>query len=140
MEMWDAWANGREPPNAIAGIPELLPRCEKYDGPGDPVAHLKRYCNQLRGASGKEELLMAYFRESLISIASEWYMDQDISRWHIWDDLSWDFVRQFQYSIDISPDRNSLSNLKKKSSESFREYAVKLREQAARVKPPKDET
>ncbi|XP_019242341.1 PREDICTED: uncharacterized protein LOC109222434 [Nicotiana attenuata] len=82
------------------------PKFEKYDGHGDPIAHLKRYCNQLRGAGGKEELLMAYFGESLVGIASEW---------------------------------NSLSNLKKKSSESFREYAVKWHEQAARVKPPMDE-
>nr|XP_016472866.1 PREDICTED: uncharacterized protein LOC107794841 [Nicotiana tabacum] len=113
---------------------------EKYDGHGDPIAHLKRYCNQLQGACRKEELLMAYFGESLVGIASEWYMDQDISRWHIWDDLARDFIRQFQYNIDIAPDRNSLSNLKKKSSESFREYGVKWREQATRVKPPMEKT
>ncbi|XP_070024789.1 uncharacterized protein [Nicotiana sylvestris] len=71
------------------------PKFEKYDGHGDPIAYLKRYCNQLRGAGEKEELLMAYFRESLVGIASEWYMDQQISRWHIWDDLARDFVRQF---------------------------------------------
>ncbi|XP_070029017.1 uncharacterized protein [Nicotiana sylvestris] len=112
---------------------------EKYDGHGDPIAHLKRYCNQLRGAGGKEELLMAYFGESLVGIASEWYMDQDISHWHIWDDLAWDLVKQFQHNIDIAPDRNSLTNLKKKSSESFREYAVKWHEKASRVKPPMDE-
>ncbi|XP_070004539.1 uncharacterized protein [Nicotiana sylvestris] len=46
---------------------------------------------------------------------------------------------RFQYNIDIAPDRNSLTNLKKKSSESFREYAVKWREKASRVKPPMDE-
>ncbi|XP_070029107.1 uncharacterized protein LOC142170340 [Nicotiana tabacum] len=112
---------------------------EKYYGHGDPITHLKRYFNQLRGVGGKEELLMAYFGESLVGIASEWYMDQDISRWHIWDDLARYFVRQFQYNIDIAPDRNSLTNLKKKSSESFREYAVKWHEQASRVKPPMDE-
>ncbi|XP_019238377.1 PREDICTED: uncharacterized protein LOC109218464 [Nicotiana attenuata] len=94
------------------------PKFEKYDGHGDPIAHLKKYCNQLRGAGGREELLMAYFGESL-------------------DDLARDFVRQFQYNIDIAPDRNSLTNLKKKSSESFR--AVKWREQVSRVKPPMDE-
>ncbi|XP_075099402.1 uncharacterized protein LOC107771083 [Nicotiana tabacum] len=66
-------------------------------------------------------------------------MDQDISRWHIWDDLARDFVRQFQYNIDIRPDRNSLTNLRKKPSESFREYAIKWREQASRVKPQMDE-
>uniref|UniRef100_A0A1S3XV51 Retrotransposon gag domain-containing protein n=1 Tax=Nicotiana tabacum TaxID=4097 RepID=A0A1S3XV51_TOBAC len=66
-------------------------------------------------------------------------MDQDISHWYIWDDLARDFIRQFQYNIDIAPDRNLLTNLKKKSSESFREYAVKWRKQASRVKPPMDE-
>nr|XP_016442084.1 PREDICTED: uncharacterized protein LOC107767561 [Nicotiana tabacum] len=82
---------------------------------------------------------MAYFGESLIGIVSEWYMDQDISRWHIWDDLARDFVRQFQYNIDIAPDRNSLTNLRKKPSISFKEYAIKWREQASRVKPQMDE-
>ncbi|XP_070020381.1 uncharacterized protein [Nicotiana sylvestris] len=69
------------------------PKFEKYDGHGDPITHLKRYCNQLRGAGGKEELLMAYFGESLVG---------------------------------------------KKPTESFREYAIKWREQTARVKPPMD--
>ncbi|XP_075095262.1 uncharacterized protein LOC142173548 [Nicotiana tabacum] len=116
------------------------PKFEKYDGHINPIAYLKRYCNQLRGAGGKAELLMAYFGESLTGIASEWYMDQDISHWHIWDYLAQDFVRQFQYNVDIAPDRNYLTNFKKKTAESFREYAIKWREQAARVKPPMDET
>nr|XP_009774212.1 PREDICTED: uncharacterized protein LOC104224290 [Nicotiana sylvestris] len=90
------------------------PKFEKYDGHGDPIAHLKRYCNQLRGAGGKEELLMACFRESLVGVASEWFIDQDISHWHVWDDIAQAFVKQFQYNIDISPDRNSLSNMKKR--------------------------
>nr|XP_018633820.1 uncharacterized protein LOC108948882 [Nicotiana tomentosiformis] len=47
------------------------PKFEKYDGHGDPIAHLKRYCNQLRGVEGKEELVMAYFGESLTGVASE---------------------------------------------------------------------
>nr|XP_016470370.1 PREDICTED: uncharacterized protein LOC107792650 [Nicotiana tabacum] len=94
------------------------PKFDKYDGHGDPVAHLKRYCNQLRGAGGKEELLMAYFGESLTGIASEWFIDQDISHWHVWNDMAQDFVQQFQYNIDIVPDRSSL---------------------AARVKPPMKE-
>ncbi|KAK4713348.1 hypothetical protein R3W88_019255 [Solanum pinnatisectum] len=51
------------------------PKFQKYDGHGDSVAHLKRYCNQLKGAGSKEELLMAYFGESLLGIASEWFID-----------------------------------------------------------------
>nr|XP_009626117.1 uncharacterized protein LOC104116871 [Nicotiana tomentosiformis] len=111
------------------------PKFDKYDGHGDPVVCLKRYCNQLRGAGGKKELLMAYFGEILTVIASELFIDQDISYWHVWNDMAQDFVQQFQYNINIVLDRSSLVNLKKNPTESFREYAIKWREQAARVKP-----
>ncbi|XP_070040134.1 uncharacterized protein [Nicotiana tomentosiformis] len=79
------------------------PKFDKYDGNSDRVAHLKRYCNQLRGAGRKKELPMAYFGESLTRIASEWFIDQDISHWHVWNDMVQDFVQQFQYNIDIVP-------------------------------------
>ncbi|XP_070050585.1 uncharacterized protein [Nicotiana tomentosiformis] len=53
--------------------------------------------------------------------------------------MAQDFVQQFQYNIDIVPDRSSLVNINKKPTESFREYAIKWREQAAMVKPPMKE-
>ncbi|KAM3303907.1 hypothetical protein P3S67_014938 [Capsicum chacoense] len=56
------------------------PKFDKYEGNGDPIAHLRCYCNQLRGAGGKEELLMSYFGESLSSLTSEWLVDQDIDK------------------------------------------------------------
>ena len=77
------------------------PQFDKYNGHGDPVAHLRRFCNQLRGAGGKEEFLMVQFGESLTGIASEWFIDQDVSHWHVWDDMAQDFVQQFQYNIVI---------------------------------------
>ncbi|KAH0632960.1 hypothetical protein KY284_035746 [Solanum tuberosum] len=82
---------------------------------------------------------MAYFGESLTGVSSEWFIDEEISHWHIWDDMAHDFVRQFQYNVDIMPDRNTLSNMRKNPNESFREYAIKWREQAAWVKPPLEE-
>lgn len=48
---------------------------EKYNGHGDSISNLKRYCNKLRGTEGKEELLMAYFRENLVEITSKWFID-----------------------------------------------------------------
>ncbi|KAM3288370.1 hypothetical protein P3S67_021800 [Capsicum chacoense] len=92
-----------------------MPKFKKYDGHGDTVAHLRRYYNQLRSVGGKEELLMAYFGESLSGLASEWFVDQDIDNWNRWDDL-------------------------KKSTETFRDYAIRWCEQAARVKPPMKES
>ncbi|XP_070031208.1 uncharacterized protein [Nicotiana tomentosiformis] len=48
-------------PNVRLPLGFKIPKFEKYDGHGDPIAHLKRYCNQLRGVGRNEELLMAYF-------------------------------------------------------------------------------
>ncbi|PHT95377.1 hypothetical protein T459_03259 [Capsicum annuum] len=117
-----------------------MPKFEKYDGHGNPVSHLRRYCNQLRGVGGKEELLMAYFGESLSGLASEWFVDQDIDKWISWDDLANRFVQKFQYNVELIPNEKSLTSIKKKNIESFREYAIRWCEQAARVKLPMKES
>ncbi|KAM3322658.1 hypothetical protein P3S67_003809 [Capsicum chacoense] len=117
-----------------------MSKFEKYDGHGDPVAHLKRYCNQLRGAGGKEELLMVYFGESLLGLASEWFVDQDIDKWISWDDLANEFVQHIQYNVEFIPNEKSLTSITKKNTESFREYAIRWWKQAARVKQPMKES
>ncbi|XP_070014922.1 uncharacterized protein [Nicotiana sylvestris] len=116
-----------------------MPKLDLYDGHGDPVAHLRGYCSKMRGAGGKDELLMAYFNQSLSGATLEWYTRQDASKWYTWDYLAQAFTRHFQYNIDIAPDRLSLAKIEKKPNESFREYGFKWREQATRVNPPMEE-
>lgn len=69
------------------------PKFDKYGGHDDPLAYLKRFCHQLRRVGGKEELLIAYFGESLTEITSEWFIDQNISRWLVWDDMAYNFIK-----------------------------------------------
>ncbi|XP_070050206.1 uncharacterized protein [Nicotiana tomentosiformis] len=116
-----------------------MPKFDLYDGHGDPAAHLRGFCSKMRGAGGKDELLMAYFSQSLSGAALEWYTHQDATRWYIWDNLAQAFARHFQYNIEIIPDRLSLTKVEKKPSESFREYGFRWREQAAWVNPPMKE-
>ncbi|XP_075082416.1 uncharacterized protein LOC142166829 [Nicotiana tabacum] len=116
-----------------------MPKFNLYDGHGDPVAHLRGYYSEIRSAGGKDELLIAYFSENLSGAALEWYTRQDVSKWYASDDMAQDFVRHFQYNIDIIPDRSSLSKMEKKPEESFREFGLRWREQAVRVSPPIDE-
>nr|XP_033514856.1 uncharacterized protein LOC117279421 [Nicotiana tomentosiformis] len=116
-----------------------MPKFNLYHGRGDPMAHLRGYCSEMRSVSGKDELLMAYFSESLSGAALEWYTHQDVSKWYVWEDIAQDFVRHFQYNIDIIPDCSSLYKMEKKPEESFREFGHRWREQAARVCPPIDE-
>ncbi|PHT66756.1 hypothetical protein T459_31181 [Capsicum annuum] len=92
------------------------------------------------GVGGKEELLIAYFGESLSGLPLEWFVNQDIDKWISRDDLANELVQQFQYNVELIPDKKSLTCRKKKNTESFREYAIRWREQAARVKPPMNES
>ncbi|XP_070026608.1 uncharacterized protein [Nicotiana sylvestris] len=117
-----------------------MPNFDLYDGRGDPVAHLRGFYSKMRGAGGKDELLMAYFSQSLSGSALEWYTSQDHSRWYTWDDLAQAFTRHFQYNIEIVPYCLSLTKIEKKPSESFREYVFRWREQASRVNPPMEES
>ncbi|PHT69933.1 hypothetical protein T459_25037 [Capsicum annuum] len=100
------------------------------------ICILETLLQPTKGCWGKEELLMEYFGESLSSLASKWFVDQDIDKWIGLDDLANEFVQQFQYNVELIPDEKSLTNMKKKSTETFTEYVIRWREQAARVKPP----
>ncbi|XP_070029580.1 uncharacterized protein [Nicotiana sylvestris] len=118
---------------------DLMPKFDLYDGQGYPVVHLRGFCSKMRGAGGKEELLMAYFILSLSGTALEWYTRHDHSRWYTWDYLAQAFACHFQYNLEIILDHLSLTKIEKKPSESFREYGFCWREQAGRVNPPMKE-
>nr|XP_016483676.1 PREDICTED: uncharacterized protein LOC107804317 [Nicotiana tabacum] len=127
-------------PNVQLPVGFKMPKFDLYDRHGDPVAHLRRFCSKMRGASGKDELLMAYFSQSLSGAVLEWYTHQDHSRWYTWDDLAQAFARHFQYNTEIVLDRLSLTKIEKKPGEIFREYGFHWREQAARVNPLMEES
>ena len=46
------------------------------------------------------------------------------------------FIRQYQYNIDMAPDRTQLQNMSKREHESFKEYAQRWKDLAAQVAPP----
>ncbi|XP_070022365.1 uncharacterized protein [Nicotiana sylvestris] len=213
MEMWDAWANGREPPSAIPGFPELFPRASGTSNipinyPNTPLGYPTISANFVGtpsearpqvldsgaasniftappcSATAQPTLPRPSFDPSSFTFQTPSFpleptqfptytysqpprheftaVQEKATKTPEQEEIakkmrniatcceesvggknsSWPIsekVWQFQYNIDIAPDRNSLTNLKKKSSESFREYAVKWREQASGVKPPMDE-
>ncbi|XP_075079610.1 uncharacterized protein LOC107800148 [Nicotiana tabacum] len=113
-----------------------VPKFNLYDGCGDPVAHLRDYCSEMRSVGEKDDLLMAYFSESLTGAALEWHNRQDVCKWPRLGDMAQDFVQYFQYKSGVTPDRSSLSKMEKKPEESFREFGLRWREQAARANTP----
>ena len=53
-----------------------------------------------------------------------------------WIDLANAFLKQYKYNLDMAPDRMQLRALSQESNESFRGYAQRWKEFAARVEPP----
>lgn len=52
-----------------------------------------------------------------------------------WRELAEAFLKHYQYNTDMAPNRTQLQSLTQKSEESFKEYAQRWRDLAARVQP-----
>jgi len=79
---------------------------------------------QKMGAYPRDDiLLMHFFQESLVGAAIIRYTNLEPSCIRSWKDLITAFIRQYQYNIDMAPDRTQLQNMSKREHESFTEYA-----------------
>ena len=116
-----------------------IPKFDTFGGVGNPMAHLRAYCDQLVGVGRDEALLMRLFSRSLCGEALEWFTSHETRQWPSWNALAKDFIDRFAYNVEIVPDRYSLEKMKQKPTESYREFAYRWRKEAARVRPPMTE-
>ncbi|KAK4710153.1 hypothetical protein R3W88_004666 [Solanum pinnatisectum] len=112
-----------------------VPKFDTFRGTGNPLAHLRAYCDQLVGVGRNKALLMRLFSQSLSGEALEWFTSHEIRQWSSWSALAKDFVERFAYNVEIVPDHYSLERINRKSTESYREYAYRWRKEVARVRP-----
>ncbi|KAK4730909.1 hypothetical protein R3W88_023897 [Solanum pinnatisectum] len=110
-----------------------------FGGIGNPLAHLRAYCDQLVGVGRDEALLMWLFSRSLNREALEWFTSHETRQWSSWNALTKDFIERFAYNVEIIPDRYFLEKMKQKSNESYREFVYRWRNEASRVRPPMSE-
>ncbi|KAJ8566121.1 hypothetical protein K7X08_030598 [Anisodus acutangulus] len=113
-----------------------MPKFDLFDGKGNPYSHLRSYCDKLIGVGKNQAIIMKLFVRSLTGEALDWYTSQDPRKWHDWGTIAQDFVDRFRFNTDTVLDRFYLMKLEKKSTETFREYAMKWRAEAAKVQPP----
>ncbi|XP_060175148.1 uncharacterized protein LOC132605892 [Lycium barbarum] len=112
------------------------PKFDTFNGTGDPHTHLRAYCDKLVGVGRDQNIRMKLFIRSLSGEALTWYTQQDVRKWRGWSDMAQDFMDRFSFNTDITPDRVYMTKLTKKVAETFREYALRWRSEAARVQPP----
>ncbi|XP_060198907.1 uncharacterized protein LOC132627530 [Lycium barbarum] len=112
------------------------PKFDTFNGTGDPHTHLRAYCDKLVGVGRDQSIRMKLFIRSLSGEALTWYTQQNVRKWRGWSDMAQDFMDRFSFNTDITPDRVYMTKLTRKSTETFREYALRWRSEAARVQPP----
>uniref|UniRef100_A0A2N9EM86 Reverse transcriptase n=1 Tax=Fagus sylvatica TaxID=28930 RepID=A0A2N9EM86_FAGSY len=124
-------------PNMTVPPKFKAPEFEKYNGRGDPMIHLQMYCRKMAPYADNEPLLIQTFQDTLTGNAAEWY--SQLKKIAHWKELADTFLAQYGFNSQIAPDRFDLQRMEKKSNETFREYAQRWREKAARARPPLDE-
>jgi len=113
-----------------------VPEFEKYKGTTCPKDHITMYCRKMAAYSRDDKLLIHCFQDSFTGSATRWYNKLDRRGIHSWNDLAQAFIDQYKHMTDLVPDRLTLQNMEKKSSESFTEYAQRWRDIAAKIQPP----
>ncbi|XP_070050700.1 uncharacterized protein [Nicotiana tomentosiformis] len=110
------------------------PKFEMFDGTSDQKVHLRTYCDKLVGVGKDERIRMKLFMRSLTRDSLSWYISQNPKKWVNWVSMASDFMDRFRFSIENAPDIFYIQNLKKKPTETFREYATRWRSEAAKAK------
>ncbi|XP_045802534.1 uncharacterized protein LOC123896156 [Trifolium pratense] len=113
-----------------------VPDFEKYKGVHCPRNHLKMFCRKMAAHATDEKLMIHVFQDSLSGASLDWYMQLERTQIQTWKGLADAFLKQYKYNLDMAPNRLQLQNLTQKRDESFKEYAQRWRELAARVQPP----
>ncbi|XP_070047035.1 uncharacterized protein [Nicotiana tomentosiformis] len=115
------------------------PKFEMFDGTGDPKVHLRTYYDKLLGVGRDERIRMKRFMRSLTGDALYWYISQNPKKLVNWVSMASDFMDRFRFNTENAPDVFYIQNLKKKPTETFREYASRWRSKAAKVRPALEE-
>ncbi|XP_070048875.1 uncharacterized protein [Nicotiana tomentosiformis] len=108
------------------------PKFEMFNGTGDPKVHLRTYSDKLVRVGKNERILIKLFMRSLIGDALSWYISQTPKKWVNWVNMASDFMDRCRFITKNAPDIFYIQNLKKKLTETFREYATRWRSEAAK--------
>ncbi|XP_057976760.1 uncharacterized protein LOC131163913 [Malania oleifera] len=112
-----------------------MPDFKKFDATTCPWTHLRMYFQSMAVYADNEKLMMHCFRSSLTKTAARWYIQQNRAQIRTWGDLADAFEAQYHHIREMAPNKMSFFEMKKKPTETFREYAHHWRDAATQVDP-----
>lgn len=106
---------------------------EKFDGTGDPKAHLQTYVGTLSMYGIEKDAMAQMFRQTLKGSALRWFFTLDDSRKKSWDDIGAAFVAHYNYNIQLEMTVRELESNKMEVNESFADFVKRWRGKASQM-------
>lgn len=70
-----------------------------------------------------DKLMYHYFQDNLSGVSLERYMQQKQSHIHTWKDLAMEFLKHYQYNLEMALTRIQLQGLSQDINKCFKRYA-----------------
>ena len=78
-----------------------------------------------------EEILAQSFQNTLTEAAFRWFLNLNNARARSWEDIYWEFHKQYKYNIEVDITRRDLETTKQEPKESFSAFITNWRAKAA---------
>ncbi|XP_043692935.1 uncharacterized protein LOC122643375 [Telopea speciosissima] len=108
-------------------------KLDKFDGSGDPRAHLKIFATIARSWGLSENQMGQAFLYSLAGSALRWLTQLDHTQTQSWASVVKAFTKQYSYNTEMDITRRELETLRQEPSEEFLNYIMRFREKAAKM-------
>ena len=132
---------GRVNLDSLTNFPQVImppkfkaPEFVKYGGTGDLCTHLRMFCSKMAPYGDNHLLLCQIFPDSLTGLVATWYVR--LEKTSNWREVANAFLEYYLFNTKIALNHTVLQRTKKKSGESFHEYAQRWCEIVAQVLPP----
>lgn len=106
---------------------------DKFDGSGDPKAHLQTYVGTLSMYDVGKDAMGQMFQQTLTGPAFRWFLNLDISKKKTWEDIGAAFVAQYNYNIQLEMTIRELESTKMGKNESFADFIKRWRGKASQM-------
>ncbi|RDY12729.1 hypothetical protein CR513_02433, partial [Mucuna pruriens] len=81
---------------------------DKYRGNSCPKNHLISYCRKMASHAPDNKLVIHFFQENPVGVASDWYLNLEKGQIRTWKDLAKAFLKQYKCNDDMAPDQTQL--------------------------------
>ncbi|KAI8529975.1 hypothetical protein RHMOL_Rhmol11G0017700 [Rhododendron molle] len=106
----------------------------KFDGTGDPKAHLIGYIGALSMWGVEKDAMAEMFAQTLVGHALHWSTTLEMKKKRSWEDICEAFVAQFDYNIQLEVTILELKSTKMELEESFMNFVRRWRAKAVQMK------